>query len=59
MGELLPGWRQQDLLGATGPGLLREKKQSAAMEQKHPNYDVYRFFVRHAAAKSPMINWTH
>ena len=24
MGELLPGWRQQDLLGAAGPGLLRK-----------------------------------
>ena len=23
VGELLPGWGQQDLLGAAGPGLLR------------------------------------
>lgn len=26
MGELLPGRRQQDLLGAAGPGLLRGRQ---------------------------------
>lgn len=27
MGELLPGWRQQDLLGAARPGLLKKERK--------------------------------
>lgn len=33
MGELLPGWRQQDLLGAAGPGLLQGVEHRAGGKQ--------------------------
>lgn len=34
MGELLPGWRQQDLLGAAGPGLLRDKNTERGINKE-------------------------
>lgn len=34
VGELLPGWRQQDLLGATGPGLLEGGEHRAGGKQR-------------------------
>lgn len=34
MGELLPGWRQQDLLGAARPGLLKKEGEKKELEGK-------------------------
>lgn len=46
MGELLPRWRQQDLLGAAGPGLLRgrqaqeRKRRRSRRSRKGPDIKI-------------------
>lgn len=41
MGELLPRWRQQDLLGAAGPGLLPGRQaQRRRRRRKRPDIKI-------------------
>lgn len=40
VGELLPGWRQQDLLGAAGPGLLRWERTEWGDKQRGREVEI-------------------
>lgn len=51
MGELLPGWRQQDLLGAAGPGLLKGGDHRAGEQQRRGEDEIWRLKDRERTEK--------